>query len=291
MVPTLTFIATPNSISHSGARPWLVDVSADSWMLDLDLCRSLILSETARGADGLRRHIRTGEVLRAIMPVMVMGGVVDLDAVVALAREFGLKVVVDAAAAIGTSMADGRQLGATGVDALCYSFNGNKTITTGGGGAVAAADDDLIRRIKHLSSTGRVGANYDHDVIAYNFRMTNVQAALGARRSSGLRVSSGASVKSAIDMLNSLERTQSSPPFRTQSSAATAIGSRASGMAERVSTAAMRSAITCVSKALTCAHSGSRSISSRHIATHWRHPRLFLIGSGGGSFPCPARPI
>ncbi len=179
LTPSLTFIATPNAVSHSGAQPWLVDVTDESWMVDLDLCRRLILAETVAGADGLRRHAQTGEVLRAIMPVMVMGAVADLDGVVALAREFGLKVVVDAAAAIGTTMADGRALAATGVDAVCYSFNGNKTITTGGGGAVAAADPELIARIKHLCSTGRVGANYDHDVIAYNFRMTNVQAALG----------------------------------------------------------------------------------------------------------------
>ncbi|UXU74421.1 MULTISPECIES: aminotransferase class I/II-fold pyridoxal phosphate-dependent enzyme [unclassified Paracoccus (in: a-proteobacteria)] len=179
IVPSLTFIATPNAVSHSGARPWLVDVAADSWMLDLDLCRHAIATQTRPDADGLRRHIATGQVLRAIMPVMVMGAVADLDGVVALAREFGLKVVVDAAAAIGTEMADGRPLAATGVDAVCYSFNGNKTVTTGGGGAVASTDAGLIQRIKHLSSTGRVGANYDHDVIAYNFRMTNVQAALG----------------------------------------------------------------------------------------------------------------
>lgn len=179
LMPSLTFIATANAISHSGARPWLADVTEKDWMLDLDLCRRLILDETTPGPDGLRRHLHSGETLRAIMPVMVMGAVVDLDGVVALAREFGLKVVVDAAAAIGTAMADGRALAASGVDAVCYSFNGNKTITTGGGGAVASADADLIARIKHLSSTGRIGANYDHDVIAYNFRMTNVQAALG----------------------------------------------------------------------------------------------------------------
>lgn len=179
MMPTLTFIATANAISHSGASPWLIDVTAESWTLDLALCRRLILSETEAGPDGLCRHRATGKTLRALMPVMVMGAVVDLDGATELAREFNLKVIVDAAAAIGTRASNGRKLGETGVDAVCYSFNGNKTITTGGGGAVAAADDALIRRIKHLCSTARVGANYDHDEIGYNFRMTNVQAALG----------------------------------------------------------------------------------------------------------------
>lgn len=179
MLPSLTFIATPNAVMHSGAKPWLVDVAAKNWMLDIDLCRQLILSETTLGADGRRRHNRTGGVLRAIMPVLIMGAMADLDAVVALAREFDLRVIVDAAAAIGTRMEDGRLPGATGVDAVCFSFNGNKTITTGGGGAVAAADNALIQRIRHLSTTGRIGTSYDHDIVAYNFRMTNIQAAIG----------------------------------------------------------------------------------------------------------------
>ena len=179
MMPSLTFIGTPNAISHSGAAPWLVDVDPATWSIDIALCRQLVLSETEPVGDGLRRHRSSGKILRAIMPVMIMGAAINLDAIVAFAGEFGLKVVVDAAAAIGAEASGGRPLGRTGVDAVCYSFNGNKTITTGGGGAVAAMDDDLIRRIRHLCSTARVGANYDHDMIGYNFRMTNVQAALG----------------------------------------------------------------------------------------------------------------
>lgn len=88
-------------------------------------------------------------------------------------------MVVDAAAAIGARHGNGTPIAATGVDAVCYSFNGNKTVTCGGGGAVAAADGDLVARIRHLTTTGRVGRDYDHDIVAYNHRMTNVQAALG----------------------------------------------------------------------------------------------------------------
>lgn len=179
MMPSLTFIATANAIVHSGARPWIVDVTAQSWTLDLDLCRQLIETQTEPAAGGGRRHRETGEILRALMPVMVMGAALDFDAITALAADYGLKVVVDAAAAIGAEGADGRPLGQTGVDAVCYSFNGNKTITCGGGGAVASADAALIGRIRHLASTARIGRDYDHDEIGYNFRMTNVQAALG----------------------------------------------------------------------------------------------------------------
>jgi dTDP-4-amino-4,6-dideoxygalactose transaminase len=178
VIPTMTFIATANAVSHSGAKVWIMDVSPETWTLDLDLVRSQILTETDPHPIG-RFHRASGKILRALMPVMIMGAVLDFDALVNLAREFGLKVVVDAAAAIGTRAAGDQPIAATGVDAVCYSFNGNKTITTGGGGAIAAADTALMSRIRHLISTGRVGANYDHDVVAYNFRMTNVQAALG----------------------------------------------------------------------------------------------------------------
>lgn len=180
MMPSLTFIATANAISHCGAAPWLVDVTRDHWTLDLALCRRLIEAETDPAPDGRGRvHRVSGRRLRALCPVMVMGASVDFRATVALAREFGLHVVVDAAAAIGGTADGGVALAATGVDAVCYSFNGNKTITCGGGGAVASADEDFIRRLKHLTNTGRVGRDYDHDIVAYNYRMTNVQAALG----------------------------------------------------------------------------------------------------------------
>lgn len=178
MMPSLTFIATSNAISHSGAAPWLVDVDKDSWALDLDLCRRLIEEETTPDEGG-RRHKRSGMRLRAICPVMIMGASLDFAAISKLAAEYDLRVVVDAAAAIGGRGVDGDKLGSSGVDAVCYSFNGNKTVTCGGGGAVASAHDDVIARVKHLSTTGRVGRDYDHDIVAYNLRMTNVQAALG----------------------------------------------------------------------------------------------------------------
>lgn len=178
MVPALTFIASANSIRHARADVWLVDVAARDWMMDVEVARAAILDQTDPHPQG-RLHRASGKILRVLMPVMIMGAVPDLAALVTLAREFGLCVVVDAAAAIGTTAGNGTALGDTGVDAVCYSFNGNKTVTCGGGGAVAAPDDALIARIKHLSSTGRVGANYDHDIVAYNYRMTNLQAAVG----------------------------------------------------------------------------------------------------------------
>jgi perosamine synthetase len=178
MVPSLTFIASTNAIRHSGAAVWLVDSTPTDWTMDLDVARRVIESETEPHPRG-RRHLVTGEVLTAIMPVMTMVATLDFESSTRLAREYGLKVVVDAAAAIGARGLNDELLGATGVDAVCYSFNGNKTVTSGGGGAVAAADTRLVERVDHLISTGRVGSNYEHDVVAYNFRMTNVEAAIG----------------------------------------------------------------------------------------------------------------
>lgn len=185
MLPTLTFIASPNAVRHAGADVWLVDVQAEDWMFDVDAARAAIINKTVPHPKG-RLHQASGKVLKAIMPVMIMGSVCNFAEVTALASEFNLRVIVDAAAAIGTTFGSGIPLGATGVDAVCYSFNGNKTVTCGGGGAVAAQDPDLISRIKHLSSTGRVGPNYDHDIVAYNYRMTNLQAAVGVAQLSRL---------------------------------------------------------------------------------------------------------
>lgn len=178
MVPSLTFIASPNSVRHSGAEVWLVDCNHDDWTFDVDLARAAIEAETEPHPRG-RVHRGSGKILRALMPVMTMGATLAFDRIVELAREFGLVVVVDAAAAIGATGPNGDRLGATGVDAVCYSFNGNKTVTCGGGGAVASLDSDLVRRVRHVTSTGRRGVAYDHDVVAYNFRMTNVEAAIG----------------------------------------------------------------------------------------------------------------
>ncbi len=179
LCPTLSFIATANAIHHSGASPWFVDCSAADWLIDLDKLRHEIETQTVLVAGNLRLHRATGKRLRAIMPVMIMGATLDFTRLMALAEEFGLRVVVDAAAAIGARAPGGQRLCETGVDAVCYSFNGNKTITCGGGGAVASASKDLIARIRHMTTTGRVGRDYDHDIAGYNFRMTNVQAAIG----------------------------------------------------------------------------------------------------------------
>lgn len=175
--PTLTFVASANAISHCGATPWLFDVDRESWTLDPRLLAEALAKETQAREDS-RVHIPTGRRVSAIVPVFTLGVPADMDALTAIAREFGLPVVVDGAAALGGTY-KGRLSGDLGADLTMYSFNGNKTATAGGGGAVAGNDTALLAAFRHLTTTARVGADYDHDVVGFNYRMTNLQAAVG----------------------------------------------------------------------------------------------------------------
>ncbi len=175
--PALTFIASANAISHCGATPWLFDVDRDSWTLDARQVGEQIAKNTEIRA-GERIHIPSGRRVSAIVPVFTLGIPADMDAIIQVAKNSGLPVVVDGAAALGATYKAHRS-GALGADFTMYSFNGNKTVTAGGGGAVACFSKDLMQAFRHLTTTARVGTDYDHDVVGYNYRMTNLQAAVG----------------------------------------------------------------------------------------------------------------
>ncbi len=177
MVPSFTFIATANAIAHCGAIPWLVDISPESWTLDSALMAREIAAQTRRERGSLI-HRDTGRRVAAILPVHVLGLAADMDAIGALANEYSLKVVADAACAIGATY-KGRPIAQMGADLSVLSFNGNKTVTSGGGGAVVGTDKGLLDLARHLSTTARRGLEYDHDMIGFNYRMTNLQAAVG----------------------------------------------------------------------------------------------------------------
>jgi perosamine synthetase len=178
IVPALTFIATANAVSHCHAQPWLLDVSPDSWTLDPAELERALNEETLIDEQGRLVHRATGKRVAAIVPVYTLGMPADMDRIVALGSRFGLPVVADAAAALGATY-KGRPPGELGAVLTMFSFNGNKTITAGGGGAIVGNDDAVIARFRHLTTTARVGADYDHDMVGYNFRMTNLQAAVG----------------------------------------------------------------------------------------------------------------
>ena len=176
ILPSFTFIASANATAHCGATPWLIDVEARSWTLDPTLLAQALASETAR--DGARLvHRPSGRRVAAMMPVHTLGLAADMDRVNAIAAEHGLPVVADGAAALG-ALYKGGPAGGLGAVTV-YSFNGNKTVTAGGGGALASDDLALLERARHLSTTARVGPDYHHDAVGFNYRMTNLQAAVG----------------------------------------------------------------------------------------------------------------
>ena len=177
ILPSLTFIASANAIAHCGAAPWLIDVCEASWTLDPKLVERALEKETERRGDAII-HRESGRRVAAIMPVYTLGMPADMDPIIATARRYQLPVVADAAAALGAEYR-GRRIADLGADLSVFSFNGNKTVTAGGGGAVAGDDVQLCQRVKHLSTTARAGEDYDHDAIGFNYRMTNIQAAVG----------------------------------------------------------------------------------------------------------------
>jgi len=177
IMPSMTFIASANAISLCGAMPLIVDINPETWLLNADLVEALLERRTRADKRG-RIHIETGRCVSAIMVVYTNGLVPDMTRFRDIADRFGLKLLADAAAAIGARR-EGVDIGKLGADLSVLSFNGNKTITSGGGGVVLGEDTALIEKCRHLSSTARVGLDYEHDEVAFNYRMTNIQAAVG----------------------------------------------------------------------------------------------------------------
>ena len=161
IVPTLTYIASVNAIAYTGATPVFVDSCRDSWQMD---------------PDDVLRHITPRT--RAIMPVHLYGQACNMDALMAIARQHRIFVIEDCAEAFGTTY-KGKHVGTFG-DISTFSFFGNKTITTGEGGMVVTNDKTLATRAKHYKGQGLAEhREYWHDVVGYNYRMTNIAAAIG----------------------------------------------------------------------------------------------------------------
>lgn len=178
LVPALTFVATANAVSHAGAVPHLVDSAEDT----LGLCPvrlAAYLDAVAERRDGHCYNRGTGRRIAAVVPMHVFGIPVAMDALTALAADWGIPVVEDAAEALG-SRYHGRPAGSLGLVAA-LSFNGNKIMTTGGGGAVLTDDPEIAARAKRLSTTAKKPHRwaFDHDEVAFNYRLPNINAALG----------------------------------------------------------------------------------------------------------------
>ena len=176
IIPTFTFIATANAIAHCGAVPWLIDISLDSWTLDPIQLEQELEKNTVWDAERLI-HKKTGQRIAAVMPVYTLGNIPNMEKIKEIAERYHLPVIADAAAAIGAEY-KGEKIGGL-ADLTVFSFNGNKTVTAGGGGMIIGNDEELMRKLKHLSTTARVSEEYDHDMVGFNYRMTNIQAAVG----------------------------------------------------------------------------------------------------------------
>jgi perosamine synthetase len=178
LVPTLSFVATANAVSHCGAIPHFVDSDPETLGLDpLALREHLRANASLR--DGELHNTSTGRRISAVVPMHTFGHPMQIEALIDVAKEFNLVVVEDAAESIGSYVGSTH----TGTFGRCssLSFNGNKTITTGGGGAILTNDSGLAQRIRHLATTAKMPHDYEyiHDAVAFNYRMPNINAALG----------------------------------------------------------------------------------------------------------------
>lgn len=178
LIPTLTFIATANAVSYIHAVPHFVDSETISLGVDAERLDKY-LESVAHIVDGVCINRATGRRIRALVVMHVFGHPSDLDALMDVARRWNLVLVEDAAESLG-SYYHGRHTGNFG-QLAALSFNGNKVVTTGGGGAILTNDSDLAKRAKHISTTARVAHewNFLHDEVGYNYRMPNINAALG----------------------------------------------------------------------------------------------------------------
>ena len=178
IIPALTFVATANSVTYCHAIPNFADVEDSTMGLDPSKLRRY-LARIGRNNGGLLVNTSTGRPIRAMVPMHTFGHPADMDQVLQVAAEFGLAVIEDATESLGSTYR-GRPTG--GIARLgTLSFNGNKTVTTGGGGAVVMNDKALWQETKHLTTTAKVRHPWAfvHDRIGYNYRLPNINAALG----------------------------------------------------------------------------------------------------------------
>ena len=181
IVPTLTFIAAVNPVKYIGAQPIFMDCT-DALTMDADKVREFCTTQCTFSGGKLINN-KTKKQIKAVMVVHVFGEMADMEALMRVAKEFDLRVIEDATEALGSHYVRGKYAGkhaGTIGDVGVYSFNGNKIITTGGGGMIVSNDESLLRYAKHMTTQAKVDATYFiHDEIGYNYRMTNLQAAVG----------------------------------------------------------------------------------------------------------------
>lgn len=178
LTPALTFVATTNAISYIGAIPHFID----SGEADLSVCPKALseyLKTIVDIKEGRSVNKKTGRVISALIVMHALGNPANMSSLKSIANQYNLKLIEDAAEGMG-SYIDGQHLGTIG-DIGIFSFNGNKIMTTGSGGALVSHDEELMKKAKHLSTTAKASSDgfFYHDQVGFNYRLANINAALG----------------------------------------------------------------------------------------------------------------
>ena len=178
LVPALTFVATANAVCYCGATPHFIDIEDSTLGIDCSKLRDYLKFETELISNKCINR-KTNQIIRAIVPVHTFGHPSNLEEITKICKEFKLELIEDAAEAMG-SLYQGVHTGTLGLMGI-LSFNGNKTITTGGGGIILTNNENIYKRAKHIVTTAKVkhAWEFKHDEVAYNYRLPNINAALG----------------------------------------------------------------------------------------------------------------
>lgn len=181
IVPNITFVASCNAISYTGAEPLLIDVDGDTWQMDLALLETFLYEQTfIRESEGqlYSFYKKNNRRIGAILPVHVLGNMCDMNKLQAICNKYHLRMIEDSTEALGSKF-EGKGAGTFGTYGT-FSFNGNKIISTGGGGVIVTNNEELAKKAKHFTTQAKIDPfEYDHDEIGYNYRLVNILAAVG----------------------------------------------------------------------------------------------------------------
>lgn len=179
LTQSLSFIATCNAIKYTGASPVFIDVDKDTMGMSPESLRNWLKINTVKDAVGTLRNKTTGAKIAACVPMHTFGHPCRIEEIASICKEYGIELIEDAAESLGSTY-KGKHTGTFGKMGA-ISFNGNKTITTGGGGMILLQDDELADKAKHLTTQAKLPSRWEfiHDEIGYNYRMPNINAALG----------------------------------------------------------------------------------------------------------------
>lgn len=178
IVPALTFISPVNVIRYCNAYPVFMDCNESTLCIDAQKVIGFIRNECEQRSNGYTYNKVTNRRVKAVIPVHVFGHPTDMDMLLEVCEENNIDIIEDATESLGSEY-KGEKTGSSG-KVGCFSFNGNKIVTAGGGGMVVTDDDELSNKIRHLTTQAKKGSfEYDHDEIGYNYKLNNIQAAMG----------------------------------------------------------------------------------------------------------------